>query len=178
MILKSVRCFIATTFLILLFFINIYPASADFCCQFSNSCTMVEDGNEKSCLNASETGEVLKIYACKDNKKCELKSSDNASSNPSTGNYGLNDAAGAAGLKKSGSVAGLTGKIIGVVLSLVGIAFFLLMLYGGFLWMTARGDEAQAKKARDIIIDAVIGIIIVAAAGIITSFVFSNVVPK
>jgi len=87
--------------------------------------------------------------------------------------YGLKATAGAAGIKTEGSVAGTVGTITGYALSLIGILFFGLMLYGGFLWMTAKGDESQVKKALEIIIDAVIGLLIVGAAYIITSLVFS-----
>ena len=41
--------------------------------------------------------------------------------------------------------------------------------------MNARGDEAQTKKALGIIFDAVVGLIIISAAGILTSFVFKSV---
>ena len=93
-----------------------------------------------------------------------------------SGDYGYSDTVGKTGLATGGTIAGVAGKVIGVALTLVGIAFFLLMLYGGFLWMTARGDETKAKKARDMIIDAVIGLVIVGGSGILTAFVFSNVV--
>lgn len=93
---------------------------------------------------------------------------------PPADEYGLAKTAGAAGLK-SGTVAEKIGVITGYVLSLVGILFFGLMLYGGFLWMTARGDETKAKTAQGIIVDAVIGLVIVAASYIITSFVFGAV---
>ncbi len=92
-----------------------------------------------------------------------------------SGDFGYSTTAGKAGVTTGGSIAGVTGKAIGVALSLVGLVFFLLMIYGGFLWMTARGDETKAKKARDMIIDAVIGIVIVMGTGILTAFVFSNV---
>ncbi len=88
--------------------------------------------------------------------------------------YGLNETAKGAGIyKENPSVAGTVGTITGYALSLIGILFFGLMLYGGFLWMIAKGDESQVKKALEIIIDAVIGLLIVGAAYIITSLVFS-----
>ncbi|MBI5230524.1 MAG: hypothetical protein HY981_04480 [Candidatus Magasanikbacteria bacterium] len=68
---------------------------------------------------------------------------------------------GGAGLDVSSDPEKRVGQIIQVALSFVGVAFFLLMLYGGFLWMTARGDETQAKKAKDIIIMATIGMVII-----------------
>ncbi|MFH1173149.1 MAG: hypothetical protein V1692_01305 [bacterium] len=66
------------------------------------------------------------------------------------------------------------GKVIGAALSLVGVIFLALMVYGGILWMTARGNDDQVNKARNIITAAVIGIIIVLAAYGITYFVVSS----
>ncbi|KKR34906.1 MAG: hypothetical protein UT67_C0005G0018 [Candidatus Magasanikbacteria bacterium GW2011_GWA2_40_10] len=68
----------------------------------------------------------------------------------------------------------LIGSIIGIALSFVGAIFFLLILYAGFLWMTAFGASDKVEKAKDILIHAAIGLIIVLAAYAISKFVFSN----
>ena len=65
----------------------------------------------------------------------------------------------------------MLGTVIGAAMSLVGVVFFVLSIYAGFLWMTARGDETQAKKARDTLTMSVIGLIIVFGAYAITRFV-------
>ena len=63
---------------------------------------------------------------------------------------------------------------IQIVLSFVGVVFLILMIYGGFLWMTARGVEEQVTKAKNIIIAAIIGLIIVIAAYAISYFVIKQ----
>lgn len=63
------------------------------------------------------------------------------------------------------------GKIISFVLSFVGILFLGLMIYSGLLWMTAQGSEAKVTKAKDLLINAVVGLIIVFAAYAITAFI-------
>lgn len=63
------------------------------------------------------------------------------------------------------------GTIIRVVLSIVGTVFFVLMIYGGFRWMGARGNEEQIAQAKNTIIAAVIGVVIVLAAYAVTVFV-------
>ena len=63
------------------------------------------------------------------------------------------------------------GTIIGVLLSFIGTIFFVLIIYGGFLWMTARGNEQNVTKAKDLITSAVIGLVIVLAAYAITSYI-------
>lgn len=73
------------------------------------------------------------------------------------------------------TLASKIGQIVGVALSLIGIVFFGLMLYGGYLWMMAKGDQSQADKAQSIITDAVIGLVVVGASYIITKLVFTAV---
>ena len=64
-----------------------------------------------------------------------------------------------------------TGQIVGVVLSFVGVVFLGLMIYAGITWMTAAGNEQQVAKAKSLMINATIGIIVVFAAYAITSFI-------
>ena len=56
-------------------------------------------------------------------------------------------------------------------LQVVGIIFLVLMVYAGFLWMTAGGNEENVAKAKRLIMAAVIGVAIVLAAYSITYFV-------
>jgi ABC-type uncharacterized transport system YnjBCD permease subunit len=63
------------------------------------------------------------------------------------------------------------GKVVGAGLAFIGVIFFLLIIYGGLLWMTARGNEQQVTKAKDLIISAVIGLVIVLSAYAITKYV-------
>jgi hypothetical protein len=46
------------------------------------------------------------------------------------------------------------------------------MLYAGYNWMTAAGDEQKVEKAKDTITRAIIGIIITVSAYAITYFIF------
>lgn len=63
------------------------------------------------------------------------------------------------------------GKVIQIILSLVGVLFLLLMIYGGFLWMNARGNEQEAARALETIRSAIIGLIITIGAYAITRFI-------
>lgn len=56
-------------------------------------------------------------------------------------------------------------------LSLLGLIFVSLIIYAGFLWMTAGGDDKQVGKAKDIIKQAIIGLVITLTAYTITGFV-------
>jgi len=55
-------------------------------------------------------------------------------------------------------------QIITFALSFIGVIFLLLSIYGGFLYLTAAGNEDKAKKGLDIIKTGVIGLIIIVSA--------------
>ncbi len=77
------------------------------------------------------------------------------------------------------SLADAVGRIIGVFLSFLGVIFFMLVVYGGFMWMTAAGNNDRVETAKKIIANAALGLIIVLSAYIITHLVtteFSNIV--
>lgn len=63
------------------------------------------------------------------------------------------------------------GRIIGLILSFVGILFLALIIYAGISWMLAGGNEQTITKSKDLLVNAVIGLVIVFAAYAITIFV-------
>lgn len=69
---------------------------------------------------------------------------------------------------------GVAGLVVQSVLGLVGIAFFLLLLYAGITWMTAMGSSEKVTKAKTMMETAVIGIIIVSASYAVATFVFTK----
>lgn len=64
--------------------------------------------------------------------------------------------------------------VISAFLGLLGIIFLVLIIYAGFNWMTAQGDEEKVTVAKNTLTRAVIGLVIIVAAYAITYFVFSN----
>lgn len=94
-----------------------------------------------------------------------------------TNDFGLGKTAIAAGLDKTGpaSLPDFVGNVLGTALSFIGVLFFALMVFGGFMWMTARGNDEQTKKAMSTITAAVIGLVIVLSSYTITTFVFKSV---
>jgi len=65
----------------------------------------------------------------------------------------------------------IIGKVVGAGLAFIGVLFLILMIYGGFTWMLARGNEQEVTRAKDLIYSAVIGLVIVLAAYAITAYV-------
>lgn len=61
------------------------------------------------------------------------------------------------------------GNIINAVLAAVGVIFLGLLIYGGFIWMNAQGNDAETKRAQDIIRNAILGIVVVFFAFVVTN---------
>lgn len=87
---------------------------------------------------------------------------------------GLGEAANIGGIPQTGgeeAIPNLIGNIIMGALGSVGIIFLILMIVGGVMWMTASGNEERVTKAKSLITNAVIGMVIVFSAYAITYFV-------
>lgn len=61
-------------------------------------------------------------------------------------------------------VATAAGEVVRILLTVVGIGFFVMMVYAGIRWMTARGEEEAVTKARKAMIAASIGLVIIVSA--------------
>lgn len=61
--------------------------------------------------------------------------------------------------------------IIKAALSLIGVIFLVLLIYSGYRWMTAQGNEQEMAEARKTIIAAIIGLAVVLGAYMITIFI-------
>ena len=67
-------------------------------------------------------------------------------------------------------------EIIKIALGVLGMLFVILIIWSGFQWMTAGGNTEIITKARQRIINAVIGLVIVLAAFGITEFVLDKII--
>lgn len=66
-------------------------------------------------------------------------------------------------------------SIIAVFLSFLGVIFLILMIYAGFNWMTAAGDEERITKSKETIRSAIIGLVIVIAAYGLSVFIIERI---
>lgn len=55
-------------------------------------------------------------------------------------------------------------SVINWILGILALIAVVLVIYGGFLWMTASGNPDKVDKAKKILISAVIGLVIILAA--------------
>ena len=65
------------------------------------------------------------------------------------------------------------GGIIQLALSLTGLVFMIFIFYGGILWMTAAGTEKRIDRAKKIMSESIIGLLIVFLAYAITFFIIN-----
>ena len=67
------------------------------------------------------------------------------------------------------------GFLINSFLGLLGIILVVIIIYAGYLWMTDMGNAENVKKAKSMIVQAIIGMVILMAAYAIASFVIDAI---
>ncbi|NCN25438.1 hypothetical protein COT94_02005 [Candidatus Falkowbacteria bacterium CG10_big_fil_rev_8_21_14_0_10_37_14] len=82
---------------------------------------------------------------------------------------GLETTANGSGFSKATAVD-ISTNILAKTMSFLAVIFLLLMMYGGFLWMTAVGNDSRIKTSQTLITSAMIGLLVIAAAYAITAF--------
>ncbi|MBI5466349.1 MAG: hypothetical protein HY974_03610, partial [Candidatus Kerfeldbacteria bacterium] len=65
--------------------------------------------------------------------------------------------------------------VINTLLGLVGVIAVIVIIYGGFTWLTSAGNEEKVTKAKKLLASAVIGVAIILGAYTITSFVVKSI---
>jgi len=66
-------------------------------------------------------------------------------------------------------------NLIRVGLGFLGIVAVVIILIGGFKWVTAGGEEEKVKKAKKYIFQGIIGLVIVLAAYAIATFALNTI---
>jgi hypothetical protein len=68
------------------------------------------------------------------------------------------------------------GRLINVALGFLGIIAVIIILFGGFKWMTAGGNDEKVGEAKRLIIAGIIGLAIILASYAITTFVLQSLI--
>jgi hypothetical protein len=63
------------------------------------------------------------------------------------------------------------GRIVRIILSFLGLIAIIIIVYGGILWMTSGGSPDKISKAKKIMINGLIGLLIIVLAFAIASFI-------
>lgn len=75
---------------------------------------------------------------------------------------------------QTSDLKGTIANIVNIVLGFLGIVAVVIILIGGFKWMTSSGNEDQIADAKKYIVNGIIGLVIVFASWAAASFVISN----
>ncbi|MFA5854330.1 MAG: hypothetical protein WC866_04590 [Patescibacteria group bacterium] len=67
-------------------------------------------------------------------------------------------------------------RIVRTAMSLLGIIAVMIILYGGFKWMTSGGSDEAVGDSKKIITAGIIGLIIILTAYAIASFVINSLI--
>ncbi len=68
----------------------------------------------------------------------------------------------------------LAATLVNLLLSFLGVIVLILIIWGGFVWMTAAGNEEKVTKAQGILRAAIIGLLIVLASYGISLYAFNT----
>lgn len=68
------------------------------------------------------------------------------------------------------------GGVISVFLGFLGVIGLVIVIYAGYLWLTAGGNTEQVDKAKSLLRNGVIGLIIISLAFAITNFVITQII--
>ncbi|MBI3261309.1 hypothetical protein HYZ64_03010 [Candidatus Berkelbacteria bacterium] len=69
------------------------------------------------------------------------------------------------------SLAQIVATIFNIVIGISGAIFMVLLLVGGIQYMTAAGNEENTTKAKKLLVDAVIGLVLTLSAWAIGTFI-------
>lgn len=83
----------------------------------------------------------------------------------------LNKTAGVAGISSQTDLTVIIGRMVKIVIGFLGVIALIIILIGGFKWMTSGGDSEKIKSARQLMTNGIIGLVIIVLAYAIVSFV-------
>jgi hypothetical protein len=72
------------------------------------------------------------------------------------------------------SIGKIANTIVNIFSIIVGAASIIMIIYGGFRYITSGGDSTRVGNAKSTLIYAVVGLVVVALAQVIVHFVLSQ----
>jgi len=77
-------------------------------------------------------------------------------------------------IKPQADMIGIIFRAIQYILAFLGVVAVVVILIGGFMWMTAGGNDEKVGKAKKILIQGLIGLVIILLAFAIATFVIER----
>lgn len=75
----------------------------------------------------------------------------------------------------TGSVNNVIKQVVRILSSIVGIVSVIMIILGGFKYVTSGGDSSNVSSAKNTILYAIVGLIVVALAQVIVRYVLDRV---
>src|SRR3989339_744157 len=88
--------------------------------------------------------------------------------------WGFNDFSNTDIALGSRSLRDTIGGVVNIILGFLGILTTLIILFGGFKWMTSQGNTEKVDEAKKLIGAGVVGLVIVLTAYAVSRFVLSE----
>lgn len=95
-----------------------------------------------------------------------------AGNSSSTGSNGSN--CNTSGANGESTLSSIASRVVNIFSLIVGVAAVFMIVYGGFRYITSGGDSGRVGNAKNTLIYAIVGLIIVALAQAIVHFVLNQ----
>jgi tellurite resistance protein TehA-like permease len=82
---------------------------------------------------------------------------------------------GTAGSGSTDSLTSIAGQVVNIFSIIVGITAVIMIIYGGFRYITSGGDSGRVGNAKNTLIYALVGLIVVALAQFLVHYVLNTV---
>jgi hypothetical protein len=77
-------------------------------------------------------------------------------------------------IKANADLVGIIFKAIQYLLAFLGVVAVVIIIYAGFMWMTAGGNDEKVGKAKKTLMAGLIGLVIILLAYAIATFVIAR----
>ncbi len=79
------------------------------------------------------------------------------------------------GIPQLCSIADVTGKVMNILFGIAGSAAVIFIMIGGFQYLTAAGNDEQSEKAKKILTNALIGLVVIVLAATLVRIIINAV---
>jgi hypothetical protein len=88
---------------------------------------------------------------------------------------GIGAADGSGGCSQDGMLTSVVRNVINIFSIVIGIVAVIMIMVGGFKYITAAGDSGNITSAKQTVIYALIGLVVAALAQFLVQFVLDNI---
>lgn len=73
------------------------------------------------------------------------------------------------------SLTQIISGVIKIIMGALGVIMVFIILWGGFIWMTALGTAEKVDKAKKMIYSGIIGLVVILSAYAVATFVINSI---